>query len=246
MDADWFSGKDFTSDFTSAQIKIWTQAFAPIRQRELSILEIGSWEGRSAVFFLEFFPRSRIVCVDTFAGGIDHIDSPKLAPLISGTEGRFDSNTHSYGDRCEKVKMRSLPALDSLAQAGRRFDLVYIDGSHQRDDVLMDSLLAWGLVVDQGYIIWDDYLWGDELTPSQRPKQAIDLFLTMNDGHFELIHLGMQALVRKTPMTAPQESRIRVKVPRTFRNFAGFMAGHIQLSINAVMRLNGKNESSSQ
>jgi hypothetical protein len=34
----------------------------------VKILDIGSFEGRSAVFFLKYLPGSTIVCIDTFAG----------------------------------------------------------------------------------------------------------------------------------------------------------------------------------
>ena|SRR5215472_17578497 len=41
---------------------------ARLRKAPLRIVEIGSWEGRSALFFLKYLPYSSIVCIDTFQG----------------------------------------------------------------------------------------------------------------------------------------------------------------------------------
>ena len=50
-----------------------------------------------------------------------------------------------------------------------------INGSHTRDDALMDSLLAWRMLKPNGTIIWDDYIWQfGKLPAEERPKDAID------------------------------------------------------------------------
>ena len=60
----YFRGKEFTTDWTSEHFALWHRVLAPLRDQPMRILEIGSWEGRSAVFFLTFFRRSQIVCVE--------------------------------------------------------------------------------------------------------------------------------------------------------------------------------------
>ena len=47
---------------------VWRRVLAPLRKTPVRIVEIGSWEGRSALFFLKYLPYSRIVCIDTFQG----------------------------------------------------------------------------------------------------------------------------------------------------------------------------------
>src|SRR4051812_22870032 len=125
--AQWFDGKSFTTDFASVHFPTWADIFAPIKEQPLSILEIGSWEGRSAIFFLEFFANSHLTCVDTFEGGREYLRDPVLSQSLSDIERRFDLNLSHYRERCDKMKMRSLPALDKLAESGRLFDLIYID-----------------------------------------------------------------------------------------------------------------------
>src|SRR5262249_49415899 len=203
--AQWFKDKSFTTDFASQNFQQWAAMFTPIKEQPLSILEIGSWEGRSAIFFLEFFAQSHLTCVYTFEGGSEHVSDDVYSQSLGELERRFDLNLSGYGARCEKMKMRSLPALDKLAESGRRFDLIYIDGSHRRDDVLMDSIMSWRLLAHGGHIVWDDYLWEIDRPFWETPKQAIDTFLNLNRGEFTVVHSGMQIIVRRLPSTGAWE-----------------------------------------
>src|SRR5215216_302668 len=127
-----FAGKDLTTDWTSRNYQSWIDILAPLRDQPLSILEIGSWEGRSALFFLNYLPRSKMLCVDTFEGSPEHQNWPleQRIQQLGGIERRFDANLAPFGDRVEKYKEASLVALGRLGLARRRFDLAYVDGSH--------------------------------------------------------------------------------------------------------------------
>jgi predicted O-methyltransferase YrrM len=189
----WFDGKDFTSDWSSTRFSTWASVLAELVDSDVKILEIGSWEGRSAVFFLEYMPRSKITCIDTFEGSPLLRSIPKWNEAIPHSQMRFDSNLLPYGSRVEKICSSSSLALPSLLQSGRRFDLIYIDGSHDRDDVIVDTVLSWRLLNESGILIWDDYTY-----PGPRsPKVAIDAFLTMNAGAFVELHRGKQVIIRK-------------------------------------------------
>ena len=178
------------------------------------MLEIGSWEGRSAVFFLEFLPRCRVTCIDTFEGGAEHADFDPT--IMSSIEARFESNLASYGQRVRKIKSRSLPALDRLAQDSEAFDLIYIDGSHMRDDVLLNSVLAWRLLAPDGICIWDDYTWGlSDRSHADRPQPAIDAFLDLHCDELQILHAQDQVIVQKCPN--PESKRQNVL---TFRRSA--------------------------
>jgi predicted O-methyltransferase YrrM len=188
----WFRGKQFTSNWTSDHLATWRRVLWPLRDKPLRILEIGSWEGRSAVFFLNFFRRSTITCIDTFDGG-DHY--AKWASELPNVEARFDHNLAPFGDRVEKLKCLSKDGLCYLAAQGSRYDLAYVDGSHMRDDVMADSVSAWSLLDAGGVVIWDDYEWRPDLPPEQRPQPAIDAFLSDHDH--KLLASGSQVIVKK-------------------------------------------------
>jgi hypothetical protein len=194
----WFAGKEFTQDWTSNNFTMWRRVLSPLRDEPLRILEIGSWEGRSALFFLQFFSRSTIVCIDTFAGTPqEHAIYAPMAEEIPGVERRFDRNLAAFAGRVEKIKSHSRVALERLAQQGRRFDLAYIDGSHQQDEVMADSVGAWQLVPPGGVVIWDDYRWRRDLPTEHRPWLAIDEFLRQREGHYRVLAVTYQIAVER-------------------------------------------------
>src|SRR5262245_55442833 len=119
----WFEGKEFSSDWASNNFTMWRRVLSPLRDQPVRILEIGSWEGRSALFFLNFFKRSTIVCIDTFEGTPEEAAVyALLATILRGIEDRFDRNLAALGSRVEKYKSRSGPALERLSLERRRFD----------------------------------------------------------------------------------------------------------------------------
>ncbi len=190
----WFEGKEFTKDWATHRFPIWARALAPLRTMSPAVLEIGSWEGRSTIFFLGFLPGSRVTCIDTFQGNPENVATEAGRDIVEGIERRFDSNLADYGHRVEKIVSRSAKALDHLLQQGRLFDLIYIDGSHDRDDVLIDSVFSWRLLKPGGFLIWDDYEFKTEFSS---PKPAIDAFLAYRDREFEEIHRGKQIIITK-------------------------------------------------
>jgi predicted O-methyltransferase YrrM len=179
------AGKVFTYDWASVHFPIWEKFISSSDTR--NILEVGCFEGRATVFFLEHCPGSCVTCIDAFLGS-----KPKEF------ESHFDANTAAYGQRVEKIKEYSVLALHQLVREGRLFDVIYIDCDHRRDGVLMDSLLAWKLLKDGGLLMWDDYLLHLHLPMTERPKQAIDIFLNeLYAAEIEVVHMDYMVIVRK-------------------------------------------------
>lgn len=217
----WFQNKTFTTDWSSSNYVHWARSLDKFRDRDAAILEIGSWEGRSAIFFLELLKKCRITCIDTFAGGLDY--SGLDDAIVSGIEARFDSNLAPYGDRVRKMKSRSVPALDQLAQENATFDFIYVDGSHTRDDVLVDSILAWRLLAPDGICMWDDYTWGLPDQPSaRRPQHAIDAFLDLHSDELTILDHSAQVTIEKRPGCRTERQNL-LTFPRTIGNLTRFL-----------------------
>lgn len=177
----------YTTDYVSGFVADWARALAPIAGRPgVRLLEIGSFEGRSATWFLEHVltdESSELVCVDLFS-------RPDL-------EARFDHNI-GLADRngqVRKLKGRSADVLASLEPGS--FDAIYVDGGHDAATVLLDALLAWKLLKPGGILIFDDYLWEPERPVSGRPQLAIDLFRETMGDELEELHAGYQVIVRR-------------------------------------------------
>lgn len=183
----WYESANFTTDWSTRAFPMWTGLLAELVNKPVNVLEIGCWEGRATIFFLNYLKRSSITCLDLF---------------MFGNDGLFDANVDRYRGRVQKIKSRSGPALDRLATIEKRsFDLIYLDGSHDRDDVIVDTVLAWRLLKVGGTLIWDDYKLVEsftDFTRDQNPRLAIDTFLAWHEGEFEITHSGYQLAVRKT------------------------------------------------
>jgi predicted O-methyltransferase YrrM len=180
---------EFTQDWVGKRTDIWSEVFQPHVGAPVRMLEVGSFEGRSTVWFLEnvlTHPEARIVCVDTFAGGVEHggLD-------LSELEQRFDRNMASHAQKVIKAKGLSRVVLRELPLES--FDIAYVDGSHEAADVLADAVLVWDLVKAGGLVVFDDYGWEPD-----GPRVALDAFLQCMEGTYESLHKGyLLVLTRK-------------------------------------------------
>lgn len=188
----------FQADWFTPQIPIWKKHLSEFMGKpNLSFLEIGSFEGRSAIWLLENIlthPTSKITCIDTFTGSSEHKDS---SIDLSKIEKNFDYNisVSGFGNKVVKIKGKSNKILRQLNF--KSYDFIYIDGSHKAGDVLEDSVLSFQLLKNRGIIAFDDYEWDVNLPEIEKPKMAIDAFLKIYEGRFELLFKGIQVIIRK-------------------------------------------------
>jgi predicted O-methyltransferase YrrM len=193
----WYDGKTFTCDWTTNRIPVLSNVLAGLRDKPARLLEIGSWEGRSAIFFLNYLPLARIVCIDPFVGNVEHQQDAYFAALVPQAEALFDANLASFGSRVEKLKGPSSRILPELGLAGRRFDAAYIDGSHFAADVYADALLTWPLIERGGIVVFDDYEWNLMDHERERPKLGIEAFLRTIAGQYREIFRSYQLAIMK-------------------------------------------------
>jgi predicted O-methyltransferase YrrM len=174
----------YTYDWFNQNVEYWDEIVEKIRPRK--ILEIGSFEGRSACYFMKNCSRHHSIdlyCVDTWAGSEEH----KNMDVLSELETNFDHNI-SYCAKTElsnpvvfyKLKGTSHFHLSKLiSDNNRNFDLIYIDGSHKAPDVLFDGCLAFSLLRLGGVMVFDDYKWMGYApeNPIENPKLGVDSFM---------------------------------------------------------------------
>ncbi|HEY1780049.1 MAG TPA: class I SAM-dependent methyltransferase [Roseiarcus sp.] len=193
----WYEGMEFSEDWTSDHFGIWAQVFDEHGKYFKEALEIGSFEGRSAIFFLEYLPQLHIICVDLFEYTSEYFARAK--PWV-----KFDNNLSKYAGRYEKIASLSANALAEFASKGRKFDFIYIDGSHTRDNVFIDALLSWKLLNVNGVLIFDDYFWGWHFKRSERPKEAIEYFVYSHLDELKILHKGAQFIIKKVTASKDQ------------------------------------------
>jgi len=66
-----------------------------------------------------------------------------------------------------------------------RYDVVFIDGSHEAFDVIHDLTEAYRVVRNGGIVIADDYTWHNE--KSDCPKVAIDMFAEQAKDRIQIL-----------------------------------------------------------
>ena len=186
------AGSEFSQDWFLGRAP-WLRFLAPYQDQVRQYLEIGSFEGRSALFAGNLFPKAALTCVDTFRGSDEHSQEN-----ISSMEERFRRNIAPIKDRVTVLKGTSLQKLAELSEKTEVFDVIYVDGSHFYRHVLLDTLMSWPLLKVGGFLIWDDYGWDFPPYKGLNPKPAIDHFLTTYAGHYEVLFVTDQVAVRKT------------------------------------------------
>ncbi len=184
----------YTTRWFDGHVDEWMRIFRSqrLQDRPVRVLEIGSWEGRSTVFLLRHLPMASVTAVDTWEGSREHIGDPRLTRI----EELFDANVARYGARLIKVKSTSADFF-RLHAACAPFDFIYVDGSHDADDVMADALGAFALLVPGGILVFDDYVWNRHPDPSRRPAAAINAFLTTVRDRYRILSVTTQVMVKK-------------------------------------------------
>ena len=157
----WFDYQDLYSQFVQ-QIDIGGV-----------FVEVGSWKGKSvsyiAVEIINSGKDIKCYAVDTWNGSKEHQND---ISVIS------NSLYELFLDNSEPVKNVVVPVRKSSLEAAKDFsdgsiDVVYLDASHEYDDV-KDDILAWLPKVKQGGILaGHDYTW-------ESVKRAVDETLGEN------------------------------------------------------------------
>ena len=117
-----------------------------------SYLEIGSYEGLSALNILFSYKNSKVTAIDLW--GKSNINSESINVNFNEVEGKFNKNLEGY--EYSKIKKDSVVALREILKKNIFFDIIYIDGSHNGEDILCDAIESYKLLNSEGIIIFDD------------------------------------------------------------------------------------------
>lgn len=183
----------YTTDWHLQNIPIWEQVLAEYKGKPLQVLELGTYEGRSAIWLLDNIltnPESHITCVDSWNGGGELDDHD-----WKGIEERFKENTKPYSN----ITAIKSTTTDYLRACTDSFDLIYVDAGHFAPQALIDSVLSHLVLRPGGIIIFDDYLIGGLLHTPITPKTGIDAFMECFAQEYDWLAMGYQAILRKKP-----------------------------------------------
>ena len=131
-------------------------------------LEIGTYEGNSAMFVANTFPKSKVYCVDNWNKTEEYGDQN-----FDIVEKNFDYNTSSFNNIL-KFKNNSD---DFFKKNNTLFEVIYIDGYHKDFQVLKDCRNAWKILKKNGLLICDDYIWNFYENIKENPCYSINKFI---------------------------------------------------------------------
>lgn len=183
-------------DWHSINIPMWEEHLSQLLDYHgrIDALEIGSFEGRSAIWIQRNMLRYRdstLTCVDPWDA-----QDKVLANRAKEAERIFDLNMVPFADKLRKVKSDSLTALCREVMSGRFYDFIYVDGCHEGSVALTDLLLCWQLLKEGGFLVMDDYQWSSDLLRAQ-PKDAYNAFISVRPSGLRVIHIHRQVILRK-------------------------------------------------
>jgi predicted O-methyltransferase YrrM len=151
-------------------------------------LEIGTYEGNSAIFVAKNFKNSKVFCVDTWQGSAEHSKHD-----FREIENNFFYNIKEFNN-IYKIKSSSN---DFFCNNLNNFDCIYIDGNHDSNQVFLDCQNAWAILNKNGYLICDDYTWNYYKNIKQNPCFGINNFLkSINNFKYYMVS-NSQIFIKK-------------------------------------------------
>jgi hypothetical protein len=180
----WFNGQKYNFENHLTKFK---------GEPDLKFLQIGAYTGDASEWLLTNIltdQSSILLDVDTWEGS-DEIEHKSI---------NFSEVYEFYKKRMEPyANVRSVrnTSENFLKNNQTLYDFIYIDGDHTEKIVYADAIGAWPRLKTEGILAFDDYLWGQDVHPSLRPKLAIDRFLEEKQGEYTLLSQDYQVWVQK-------------------------------------------------
>jgi hypothetical protein len=184
----------FTKNTFTDKIPAWTKLLSEFTGKPgVNYLEIGTFEGRSALWVLENIlthPTATLTIIDAF-------EEHTYKTFVSNVNLSGEANKFKILSGLSTHKIRELPF--------NSFDLAYVDGSGKGIVMFSDLVSTWNLIKVGGLIICSRY----SLTPSLRmalnlqpddpgPHEAIDAFLKLYNPYISVVTFqGNYVIVRK-------------------------------------------------
>ena len=176
---DFLRDKNITNDFFSSHAFNFLTILKKLRS-QFNYLEIGSYEGNSALYVANKFPYSKIDCVDTWI----KTDEYDKTINFNDVEKNFDANTSEFNN-IKKFKKNSDNFFD---QNKKNYEIIYVDGFHLGEQVYKDIKSAWKVLSEGGYLICDDYIWNTSSKNTETtPCYAINKFLSELKNCYKVI-----------------------------------------------------------
>jgi hypothetical protein len=159
-------------------------------------LEIGTFEGKFSIWLVENY-RCNLTTIDPYSMKEYNYDdiTQEMMDQVEYTAKRNISNC-VFPIEC--IKGRSINVLCDLISQNKKYDFIYVDGSHKATNVIEDLVLSYNLLEKNGIMLIDDStVWkcSHPLTGEvdqnilSSPRISVDYFIHLYWENIEVIKL---------------------------------------------------------
>ena len=187
----YLAAKNCTKDYFSLNAYYWHSIINKTFNR-FSYLEIGSWEGNSAMFILKNFNTKNVTCVDIWDLYNDSSKSEQIK--------RFDNFQSNLKEFNERFSFHKSTSDEFFKNNEKKYDVIYIDGWHEAPQVYRDICNSWYCLNEGGLVVCDDFFYGDIINNKNNnlPADSINRFILENQNKLKILNVNnTQIFIKK-------------------------------------------------
>ena len=160
-------------DWFNNNINVWKNFL--IQLPNFTYLEIGTFEGRSALFVSELNNCEKLVCVDPY---IDYNQTEQYDFDEEHYDFKMSDVFESVDQKFKQIKNKDIKLIreksdDFFLKNKETFKVIYIDGYHKYENVKRDFINSMNCLEKDGILICDDFFWFGYEELEKNPVKAI-------------------------------------------------------------------------
>ena len=184
--------KNFSQKWFLNNFEIFTFFLPKDKSLKFDYLEVGCYEGLSSFYVLSEYKSVNAFFLDIW--DMPNPNSKTLSHNFGLIEKTFDQNLSGFDFK--KMKNDSVISMRKLLKDNVHFDFIYIDGSHNGEDILSDAIEAFKILKVNGLMFFDDFLQHDDNRILQS-YVGIDKFLSLYSDYLKIEYFQNNLVVRK-------------------------------------------------
>ena len=182
------------SVYFTQHIENWARHTSELFDKPNVTLEIGALFGGASVCILDTYCKQ--------SGSHHYVVDINSNEYIENNLKPYKNFTYCLGDSSDVC--RKLTHGEKIKEF---VDLAYIDGNHMSKFVLEDAINCFYLTKNGGYIIFDDYGWGESGESRARPATGIEAFLHAYEKYLKVVDVGWQVILKKVNYDLSKDER---------------------------------------
>ena len=164
------------------------------QNQKFNYLEIGSYEGLSFLNVKHFYKNSFATAIDIWSR--PNFNSEDIGLDLDVAEKNFDYNLKDYKN-FEKKKNDSVIELRNIIKKNFFYDFIYVDGSHNGEDVIVDAIESFKILKIDGIMIFDDAMVKFDTNKKYQAYEGVIFFLKMFKKQIKILYLKNIIVIKK-------------------------------------------------